>query len=248
MAFYRGPNVVTNGLVLSLDAANPKSYPGTGTAWNDLVGNGSGTLSNGPTFNSANAGSIVLDGVDDYFQSTYNTVYNFQYNSTFTIETFVYVNENSGYGYIITNRAALDGSGTQYAGWGILNNVGIIQASVGGFSGGFDWRSVNTSVSTFNNSVYQKWCHIVWTNDGNQGTGRMYVNGINATSQSYDDNTPPYIINYNGNQKLTIGRSDADGPGHYLNSRIAIARIYNRTLSAQEVEQNYNATKARFDL
>jgi hypothetical protein len=64
---FTGPNIVTDGLVLYLDAANQKSYPGTGTTWNDLSGNGNnGTLVNGPTFNSDNNGSIVFDGVDDY--------------------------------------------------------------------------------------------------------------------------------------------------------------------------------------
>jgi hypothetical protein len=67
MGFYRGANVVTSGLVLALDAANTKSYPGSGTTWSDLSGNGNtGTLTNGPTFNSANGGSIAFDGIDDY--------------------------------------------------------------------------------------------------------------------------------------------------------------------------------------
>ena len=67
MGFYRAPQIVTNGLVMYLDAANPKSYPTTGTAWYDRSGNGNtGTLTNGPTFNSGNNGSIVFDGIDDY--------------------------------------------------------------------------------------------------------------------------------------------------------------------------------------
>jgi hypothetical protein len=61
-----GPNIVTNGLVLNLDAANTKSYPGSGTTWTDISrGGNNGTLTNGPTFNSGNGGSIVFDGVDD---------------------------------------------------------------------------------------------------------------------------------------------------------------------------------------
>ena len=65
MAFSRGPSIVTNGLVLALDAANHKSYPGSGTTWFDLSGNShDGTLTGGPTFNSDNGGSIVFDGTD----------------------------------------------------------------------------------------------------------------------------------------------------------------------------------------
>lgn len=68
---HQGP-IVTDGLVLCLDAANPKSYPGSGTAWMDLSGNGNnGTLTNGPTYNSGNKGSIVFDGVNDYVRTNY---------------------------------------------------------------------------------------------------------------------------------------------------------------------------------
>ena len=71
---FTGPNIITDGLVLALDAANSRSYPGTGTTWSDLSGNGnSGTLTNGPTFNSGNGGSIVFDGVDDNISFSGNT-------------------------------------------------------------------------------------------------------------------------------------------------------------------------------
>ena len=72
MGFYRGPQIVKSGLVLHLDAANPKSYPGTGTTWSDRAGNlnggvvNNGTLVNGPSFSSANMGSIGFDGSNDY--------------------------------------------------------------------------------------------------------------------------------------------------------------------------------------
>lgn len=66
MGLYHSPRIVTSGLVLALDAANTKSYPGSGTAWTDLVSRTNSTLTNGPTYDSANGGSIVFDGVDDY--------------------------------------------------------------------------------------------------------------------------------------------------------------------------------------
>jgi hypothetical protein len=69
MAYFHSPRIVTDGLILALDAANTKSYPGSGTTWFDLSGNGNnGTLTNGPTFSSDNGGSIVFDGVNDYVQ------------------------------------------------------------------------------------------------------------------------------------------------------------------------------------
>ena len=67
MAFIHSPKIVTSGLVLCLDAANKLSYPSTGTSWYDLTSTGYvGTLTNGPTFNGSNGGTIVFDGVDDY--------------------------------------------------------------------------------------------------------------------------------------------------------------------------------------
>jgi hypothetical protein len=67
MATKYSPKIITNGLVLSLDAANNKSYPRSGTTWTDLSGNNNnGTLTNGPTFSAGNQGSIVFDGTNDY--------------------------------------------------------------------------------------------------------------------------------------------------------------------------------------
>jgi hypothetical protein len=66
MALQHSPRIITDGLVLCLDAANKQSYPGSGIAWNDLAGSNNGTLTNGPTFSNANGGSIVFDGVNDY--------------------------------------------------------------------------------------------------------------------------------------------------------------------------------------
>lgn len=67
MAFANGPVIVKNGLIFNLDAADRNSYPGSGTTWSDISGNGNnGTLTNGPTFSSDNGGVIVLDGSNDY--------------------------------------------------------------------------------------------------------------------------------------------------------------------------------------
>jgi hypothetical protein len=67
MGLSHSPSIITQNLVLCLDAANPKSYPGSGTTWTDLSGNGNtGTLVNGVGYNSGNLGSLSFDGVNDY--------------------------------------------------------------------------------------------------------------------------------------------------------------------------------------
>jgi len=73
MSFGNGPRIVTDGLVLSLDAADKNSYPGSGTVWTDLSGNGyTGTLTNSPTFNSANSGFFTFNGTNQYTTTTYS--------------------------------------------------------------------------------------------------------------------------------------------------------------------------------
>jgi hypothetical protein len=87
MAGTIAPNIVTDGLVLYLDAANTKSYVSGSTTWNDMSGfSNNGTLVNGPTFNSANGGSIVFDGVNDYVDCN-STIVNL--NSSFTFASWV---------------------------------------------------------------------------------------------------------------------------------------------------------------
>ncbi len=88
---FTGPNIITNGLILELDAANRKSYPGSGTTWTDLSGNGNtGTLTNGPTFSSANGGSIVFDGVDDYVNCGNASSLNFERTNSFSFCFWIY--------------------------------------------------------------------------------------------------------------------------------------------------------------
>jgi hypothetical protein len=87
--------IVQSGLVLNLDAGVSSSYPTTGTTWTDLSGSGNnGTLTNGPTYSSANGGSIVFDGSNDYASFTSNC-YNVSLNGTInelTINAWVYWN------------------------------------------------------------------------------------------------------------------------------------------------------------
>jgi hypothetical protein len=98
------PRIITDGLVLCLDAANRQSYPGSGDVWTDLAGSNNGALTNGPTFSSANGGSIVFDGVNDYTSFTYVQP---AYNTTdsFTWNIWVYPTRNSNLDVLIGNRA-----------------------------------------------------------------------------------------------------------------------------------------------
>ena len=247
MAVNRGGKIVTDGLVLCLDAASKRSYSGSGTTWTDTVGGNDGALINGPTFSSDGAGSISFGGTNQAFQMGVRTQScEFQYDDAFTMEAIAYIRESTNTGYILTNRRPTI-SGLSWNGFGMLQYNGTIICIIGGYSGGYRWRRVACTNGSFNTYCLNKWCHIVWTNDGTQGGGTLYLNTNNLTNINSDDASGPATITYDGSHRVTVGRSDADGPGHFLDGSVAIARIYNRALTADEIRQNYNSTRGRFE-
>jgi hypothetical protein len=236
MSFNYSPKIVTDGLVLCLDAANTKSYVSGSTAWNDLSRSGNnGTLINGPTFNSANGGSIVFDGVDDYIITANNIEISGAQSRS--IDVWFYLNNT-------TARHVL-------CSWGAFSTGQLCNLEVNQVIG------ANTNYpyfAGFNNDAYvtqtipiNTWTNIILTYDGgnlNTATGmKFYINGI-SKSVLFNFSTSP--IN-TPNSKVYIGYEGA-GNRNPMNGRIANCKIYNRALSAQEVLQNYNATKGRYGL
>ena len=246
MGVHGGPNIVTDGLVFTMDPANKLSYPKTGTTITDIIGNNSGTW-NGATFINTYNGGFDNDGTNDYWLCGSRTPgMEFQYDDAFTLCSWVKIEENSQYGMIVNNRISSYG-GTSYIGWLLSHNLGEAVISVGGYQGGYKWRYAKTSTSTFTNQIYNQMVNIVGVNTGVAGEQKIYVNGEDATSSAADDSSPPATIDYSsGNHRININR---DGVGtHYLQSETSVVSIYNRALSASEVLQNYNTLKGRFGL
>jgi hypothetical protein len=237
MAFNRGPKIVTQGLVLALDAASKNSYVSGSTTWTDLSGNNNNaTLVNGPTFSSANGGSIVFDGTDDYVAFTYNSNVAFLSASSYTLEVFALPQSSSaGYPGII-NRESNPGSGRD--GYNLLHTQVEIPAGQV-FIMTERWATnsgVQCGFLTQTSSFYDKWHHIVGTYNGTNLS--IYYDGVLQTSTVSTGNIT------NTTKALEVAtRSGDDYKGN-----IPITRIYNRALSAAEIQQNYNATKSRFDL
>jgi len=155
MSFSNGPTTITNGLVLALDAADKNSYPGSGTSWFDLSGNNNtGTLTNGPTFNSGNGGSIVFDGANDYINlgnpSTLN-ILNFSVCLWARSSTF-------------TNFQNIIFKGTNVAQYGII------------FTSTGDWYVQPNGPSTSDLVSLNTWNYFVGTYNGSQITA--YRNGV----------------------------------------------------------------------
>lgn len=211
--------IVTNGLVLNLDAAQRRSYPTTGSTWTDLSGNGNnGTLVNGPTFNSANGGSIVFDGTNDKVSGSLSTI------NTWTMSVwFLSKNISSALVYYPFSCAAFSG----------LGFGGTLDASTQNRWYFYDGASVFSNSST--SVVINTWYNLVVTKTST--SYNLYTNGNFSMSATGLD------LSYS--QYALGARADNIW---YVNGNIAQASIYNRVLSATEVSQNYNAIKSRFGL
>ena len=226
MALSRGAKIVTNGLVLYLDAANKFSYPGSGTNWKDLSGNSNnGTLTNGPTFSAGNMGSVVFDGVDDYisFSSLLDTTANV------SVEMWFYNTQTSGESTLLSNGY---GSTTGYIiGLGLCSSgITTLNVTFGGIACGVVTATVSTNT----------WYQMVFTKSSSSNV--LYTNGIQQSTASRNCNSPA------GGTIIGDTYAPRGGVGGFYKGNIAISRMYNRALSAAEVLQNYNAVKSRFGL
>jgi hypothetical protein len=229
-----GGNIVTDGLVLCLDAANSKSYVSGTTTWSDLSrGGNNGTLINGPTFDSGNCGSIVFDGSDDYIECTPIQPTFFTLSSWFRA-TGVPSNDDSRGGALIVSNPQLSVGSIQYFftySWLDQRIVGTVQNNANFIA--------TPSNSVFRNQIY----NAVLIYDGSNRS--IYINGVLSVSDAYSTNP---IYPTTGNINTQIGRWGFSGFDRYFNGNIYQTLIYNRALSAQEVLQNYNTTKSRFGL
>ena len=240
MAVNGFTNIVTDGLVLNLDAANLKSYPTSGTTWTDLSrNNNNGTLTNfsNPSpqtiWNSNNGGSIIFDGTNDYVDLG-STINNYiRINLPFTIEVVVNMSVSG------TDQAFI---GNTWDSPGFLirklstNSIRFIFLQDGG-----TYRAKDSPVLT------SGWYHVVVTYNGSGvNTLSNYALYINSSTIGVTDLSNGTITSIVPPNNINLGRSgDSDGFA-YFNGRMSITRIYNKSLSTSEVLQNYNATKWRF--
>lgn len=235
---HGGPgNIVTSGLVLNLDAANPRSYPPpyNGTTWIDLSRNGNnGVLTNGPVFNSTNGGVFVFDGVDDFVSVSDNSTIN---GTSQTISVWF---RNSGT-YATGNQAAeiigKHNAVGSFNGYGIqlVNDFGNIKVSAFVKNATVNYVTLNSTqiISSLN------WYNATITFTSNSQI-ILYLNGISILSRATGLLT-------NSTQPLRIGQSN-DLFFNIYNGSVAQTLVYNRVLTASEVLQNYNATRARFGI
>jgi hypothetical protein len=219
-----GSPPVTAGLVLNLDAGNAASYPGSGTAWTDLSGNGrNGTLTGGPTYSSADGGSIVFDGTNDFVQCSGSL--------TVTAATFVIWMRRNGpqddFDGIIYSRSA---NATGLSFFGTTNKIS------------YTWNNaVNTYTWDSGLTIPDlTWCMVAVSVTSTSATAYLCQSG-GITSAT---NTVSHTSTVLDDVKL----AQDDLGGRFFNGRISVAMIYDRALSADEISQNFNALRGRYGL
>ena len=233
MAFNYSPKVVTDGLVLYLDAANTKSYPGSGITWTDLSRSGNSSELKGPTFNSGNGGSIVFDGTNDYVEIQ-NQI-QFDQTDPFTLSSWV---KSSN----VSNELIINNENILYTGYRLNINVNAnieigLRNSI----------SDDIAIETLNRIYANTWYHIVGTYDGTRNVSGMkiYINGVEEDTNTISNTLTSSTLS---NQQTLLGIRRLSPPSDPLRGNIANVQIYNRALSTIEITQNYNATKTRFGL
>jgi hypothetical protein len=225
MSFSHSPKIITDGLILALDVGNPKSYISGSAAWFSLSSpTTSGSLINGPVFDSGSGGSIFFDGADDYVR-----IQNNLNPSNITVEFFCKALVTSSYEYLISN--ARDCCGT-YNGYELKIVSGYPYFQI--------WNSTTVAVNgtlTLTNQIYQ----ITGTYDGSQL--KIYQNGVltGTVNSILGIGNPP---SYN----LAVGGMGFNPAQYNLTGNIYVGRVYNRALSINEIKQNFNALRGRFGL
>lgn len=232
MSLGHGPRIVRNGLVFCLDAANQKSYPGSGTTWTDLISRTTvGTLTNGPTFDSANKGSILMDGVDQWVSLPSGLEGLYIDNSS--MEIWIKQTSDKNTEYFKAGTPNIDGV-DECALWYVSGTTTLRFIH---FVDPYGSRSfVETTHSI--NMADSTWHQIVGTFSGNttSGTSSLYLDGELVSSSSSIGNSSTM-----GAAGLSLGNSSYAFGGNF-----SIAKLYNKTLSAAEVRQNFNALRGRF--
>ena len=246
MGTFYNSNIVTDGLVLCLDAANPRSYPKSGTIWNDLSGNNNhGTLVNGPTFSSSNGGSIVFDGSNDSVNISLNTSISVSSSASssslyqWTVMAFYKSNNiltdinssNPRHTIFAFNDSTFTNNGWYYLDLELWNDSYVFFNGNGTSSpqGAYvDSSRGSNNTGSFNLATL--------TINGN--TISVYHN--NALFRSTRNSTASMSSQY-----IKLGHRGID---NLLSGSIAAFYVYNQVLSSSEIIQNFNATRGRYGI
>jgi hypothetical protein len=227
-------DLITSGLVMHLDAGNAASYPGAGTTWMDLSGNGNhGTLQNEVTYNSANNGSLVFDGINDYFVTDTNL--DLSDTDKLTIQLIVKTTASTAERMIMEHSVN----------WNSNNSFGTLATS----SDKMQFTDHNQGYNVLNTTesiTDNNWHLISITSDRSLGATNQSLIYIDGNASSVEN---PYLIDNSGNYAdVPLYLSSRAGTNYFFNGNIAQVLIYKRVLTAEEIQQNFNAVKLKYGL
>jgi len=228
MACNYQSKIVTSGLVLCLDAVDRKSYPGTGTAWIDRSGNrNNATLVNSLSYNPNNSGTLVFDGVDDYADFFAPSL-----GTTTTVEMWAKI----GAGY----------NNKMFFGWNLYDFTGVAGA-IGFNTGAGDVYGISSATVT-SLGLVNNWKHYVMEmrSDVSYTNNKVYVNSTQLTlsQQAGTENAANRSFN-SGNGRISGWRFNTSYP---MPMSCSTFRVYNRALTTDEIQQNFNAARGRYNL
>lgn len=223
------PSFPTNGLTLYLDAGNVSSYPGSGNDWYDLSGNNNhGTLTNGPTYSSADGGSIVFDGVNDYIS----------FASVTNMPT-----GNTNYTTIVIFNSDVTAAARGFIGWGNYGSTKQVNAFRLGSSGEVGsggglinyWWGSDYSRST--STLAGTWWNVAVTYDG---SNRQFYKNASTTGLS---SLASSSLNVTQQSNLRVASTNN---AEYFDGKISVVLVYNRALNGTEISEVYNYFNSRY--
>jgi hypothetical protein len=227
MATFYNPKIITDGLVLALDAANSKSYPGSGTTWNDLSSNKSNaSLLGGVTFGASNKGVMIFDGTDDHVDFSAPSL-----STTATVEMWA-------------KPTSL--SDRMFFGW-LAYDIYCLSGQIGYNTASSDIYGLNSSVVT-SLGLLNNWHHYVFEmrSDVSYTNNKIYIDGVSQTlSQQLGTEAPANRTFNSGNGRIAGWRTNTS---YRMPMECPIFKVYNRSLAAAEIQQNFNALRGRFNI
>jgi len=223
-------SIVTDGLVLHLDAGNSASYPGSGTTWTDLSGNGNDGTISGATYSSNEGGYLDFDGVNDYVDINSFT---FNSSSVYSVSFWFKPSSNTTQQYLLDLRANNANNQASLIAYNQSGTSGKIHYTVYGASSPWDSAPTILSLST--------WYHITVIHNSSTNNLKIYLNSTLDLDSSFGTDLTV------SSAPLRIGarRNNQTNP---TNGSISQVAIYDRALTPSEVTQNYNALKGRYGL
>ena len=251
MAYSHGtPNsIVKDGLTFAVDPANIRSYPRSGTVATDLINEVNGTLVNSPQFNSSNAGNFLFDGISEYISfgdiglgglTSFSFSHWVKYDSNAVDSNTWRISMGNS---TLNTQGFLTGitrSGWSFNGVRFFFSLNADSSSPYERTGGINTDATNKVPITLEADV---WYNVSGTWDGS--TLNLYVNGNLHDFATYSSYTLP-----SSTSAFHVGSGNLGGSYAYGQQSANISQIQlynNKALSTQEVKQNYNTLKGRFE-